>query len=89
MIVSKTPLRVSLFGGGTDYPDYSDRNGGFVLGGTINKYIYISALPLFKHSSEKFRLSYRETEAVNDVSEIRHPIVREYLKKTKFNKKNR
>jgi len=87
MLITKTPLRVSLFGGGTDYPDYCDRSGGLVLGGTIDKYIYISAIPLFAHTVEKIRLSYRETESVKSIEHIQHPIVREYLKKINFDEK--
>lgn len=81
MIFTRTPLRISLFGGGTDYPEFCDRKGGMVLGGTIDKFVYITASKLFQYASENLRLSYRETESVCDVKDIKHPIVREYLKK--------
>ena len=86
MLVSKTPLRVSLFGGGTDYPSFFESNEGKVIGGSIDKYIYTSGLELFKKSKEKFRINYREVESVNNIDEIRHPIVREYLKYNDFKK---
>lgn len=79
MYLTKTPLRVSLFGGGTDYPDYFLKNAGAVIGGTINKFIYTSALPLFPSSAEALRLSYRVTESVQDIIDLEHPIVREWL----------
>jgi D-glycero-alpha-D-manno-heptose-7-phosphate kinase len=79
MILTKTPLRVSLFGGGTDYPSFFKKNEGVILGGTINKHIYTSALPLFPMSKEILRLNYRQTESVHKYSDIQHPIVREWL----------
>ena len=87
MIVTKTPLRISLFGGGTDYPAFCDREGGMVLGGTIDKYVYITASKLFPYSHENIRLSYRDTESVCELDELKHPIVREYLKKVNFSQK--
>tara|TARA_B100002019_G_C21254689_1_gene593136 strand:+ start:793 stop:1782 length:990 start_codon:yes stop_codon:yes gene_type:complete len=86
MLVSKTPLRVSLFGGGTDYPSFFESNEGKVIGGSIDKYIFTSGLELFKKSKEKFRINYREVESVNNIDEIKHPIIREYLKYNDFKK---
>ena len=80
MLISKTPLRVSFLGGGTDYPSYFENNDGGVLGGTIDKYVYTQALPLASFSEQKFRLTYRAVESVNDADEITHPVVRECLK---------
>lgn len=80
MIISRTPFRVSFFGGGTDYPPWYRENGGAVLSTTINKYCYVSCRylpPFFKH---KYLIRYRLTEPVYDVSEIQHPSVRECLK---------
>jgi len=87
MILTKTPLRVSLFGGGTDYPSFFAKNEGMVLGGTINKHIYSSALPLFSMSEELLRLNYRQTESVCQYSDIQHPIVREWLIRNPLNEK--
>src|SRR5260370_743284 len=73
MFVSvRTPLRVSLFGGGTDYPAYFHRSPGAVLGFTIDKYIYISALPLTATVDYRYRLSYSKIENVDSVDDIEH-----------------
>src|SRR5712691_710498 len=81
MIVAvKTPLRVSLFGGGTDYPAYFAREPGAVLGFTIDKYIYLSALPLTSAVDYRFRLSYSRIENTNSVEAIEHPVVRTVLR---------
>lgn len=87
MIISKTPLRVSLFGGGSDYPTYINRNRGVVVGGTIDKYIYITANKLSSIAKENIRLCYRVVEACNELDQISHPIVREYLKLSNFTEK--
>lgn len=79
MIISRTPFRISFFGGGTDYPQWYRNHGGSVLSTTINKYCYISCRylpPFFKH---KYLIRYRNQELVNDLSEIEHPSVRECL----------
>src|SRR5215467_10919838 len=81
MIVAvRTPLRVSLFGGGTDYPAYFDRSPGAVLGFTIDKYIYLCALPLTSAVDYRFRLSYSKVENVDSLEAIEHPVVRTVLK---------
>jgi D-glycero-alpha-D-manno-heptose-7-phosphate kinase len=80
MWISKTPLRASFLGGGTDYPSYFRSHPGAVLGGTIDKYVYIQALPLAPIAEQKFRVTYRTTESVDTVEEIRHPVIREALK---------
>ena len=74
MIVSKTPFRVSLFGGGTDYPGWFRAHGGAVIGFAIDKYCYISIRklpPFFEHKS---RIVYSRIEAVQSVAEIEHPV---------------
>ena len=79
MIISRTPFRISFFGGGTDYPVWYRENGGAVLGTTFDKYCYISGRclpPFFEH---KYRIAYSLIEHVQDISEIRHPAVRETL----------
>ena len=81
MIITRTPYRISLFGGGTDFPEWYIKNSGAVLSFTINKHCYISLRelpPFFKH---KFRISYSKLEEVKDVKEIEHPVVREVFKK--------
>lgn len=79
MFTVRTPLRVSLFGGGTDYPDWFREHPGAVLGFTIDKYIYISALPLSAFVEYRYRLSYSRVEMVQHPSEIQHPVMREIL----------
>ncbi|MFC1982110.1 kinase [Chloroflexota bacterium] len=80
MIISRTPFRISFFGGGTDYPVWYRENGGSVLGTSIDKYCYITCRclpPFFEH---KHRIVYSQTELVRDISEIRHPAVRAILR---------
>jgi len=81
MIISKTPLRISLGGGGTDLPFFYQKHGGFVISAAIQKYVYI----IISHRFEKdFRISYSETEICDSVSKIKHPIVREALRVAKL-----
>lgn len=75
-----TPLRVSFFGGGTDYPDYFMQHGGAVLATAIDKYVYLMVSPLTRFSDHKFRISYSITELCHSVDEIKHPSVRECLR---------
>ncbi len=83
MIISRTPFRVSFFGGGTDYPIWYREHGGAVLATTIDKYCYITCRylpPFFEH---KTRIAYSKIETVKSIDEIEHPAVRgilEYLK---------
>lgn len=80
MIISRTPVRISFFGGGTDYPDYYQRFPGAVLGTTINQYVYVSLNKLSEFFEYKIRVGYSKSELVNDLSEIIHPSVRECLR---------
>lgn len=80
MIISRTPFRISLFGGGTDYREWSRENGGAVVGTTINKYCYISIRhlpPFFEH---RHRIVYSRIELPKTIDEIEHPAVRAILK---------
>ena len=86
MIISRTPFRISFFGGGTDYPVWYRQHGGAVLAATIDKYCYLTCRylpPFFEH---RIRVVYREIETCQTVSEIRHPSVREGLKFLKINR---
>jgi D-glycero-alpha-D-manno-heptose-7-phosphate kinase len=76
MIISRTPFRVSFFGGGSDYPQWYRSHGGAVLATAIDKYCYISCRRLPPFFDYKHRLVYRKQETVNEVSEIEHPAVR-------------
>jgi D-glycero-alpha-D-manno-heptose-7-phosphate kinase len=81
MNISRAPLRISFFGGGTDYPEYFRQESGAVLGTAIDKYSYVTASPfpseLFDYS---VRVSYRKVELVKDVSDIEHAVYRECLR---------
>jgi D-glycero-alpha-D-manno-heptose-7-phosphate kinase len=79
MITSRTPLRISFLGGGTDFPTFFNSNIGYVLGTTINKYVYVNILPLPQFAEERYRFTYRVTESVMDYREILHPVVRAVL----------
>jgi D-glycero-alpha-D-manno-heptose-7-phosphate kinase len=84
MICVKAPLRIGLFGGGTDIPDFFLERGGKAIGFTIESYIYIQAVEAEINQGYKFRISYRKNEEVNSAEDITHPIFREVLKKYKF-----
>jgi D-glycero-alpha-D-manno-heptose-7-phosphate kinase len=80
MIISRTPFRISFFGGGTDYPDWYRKHGGAVLATTIDKYCYITARhlpPFFEH---RICLVYSKIEYCQSIEEIAHPAVREVLR---------
>lgn len=79
MIITKTPLRISFFGGGTDYPVWYEKNGGSVISTTINKYSYISTRYLPQFFEHKHQIIYKVREEVKNVSDIQHPSVRECL----------
>jgi len=79
MIITKTPFRISFFGGGTDYPAWSQDHGGVVLSTSIDKYCYISCRhlpPFFEH---RYRIVYSIVENVQRIEEIKHPAVRGIL----------
>lgn len=81
MIISKTPFRISFFGGGTDYPEYFTRHSGAVLGTAIDKFCYVSATRLYsKLFDYTIRLAYRQVECVPDLDSIQHAPFRECLR---------
>ncbi len=85
MIITRTPFRVSFFGGGTDYPAWFREHSGAVLAATINKYCYITCRrlpPFFEHRS---RIVWSRVELIKEHSEIQHPVVREALAFLKLN----
>ncbi len=79
MIITQTPLRISLFGGGTDFPDYFVREGGCVLSSAIDKYIYVIIKERF---DDRIRIGYTRTEMVESVDQVQHELVRETLRLT-------
>lgn len=86
MVISRTPFRISFFGGGTDYPIWYEENGGAVLSTTINKYCYITTRYLPPFFDYKYRIRYTLREETQSVSEIKHPSVRECLKFLNINR---
>ena len=80
MIISRTPIRISLLGGGTDYPAWFNKNGGLVVGGSINKYSYIQARYLPPFHEFKTRLVYREIETVKSADELNHKAAKAVIK---------
>jgi D-glycero-alpha-D-manno-heptose-7-phosphate kinase len=80
MIISRTPFRISFFGGGTDYPAWYRQHGGAVVAASIDKYCYLTCRylpPFFEH---RFRIVYTKNENCKSIDEICHPAVREILK---------
>jgi D-glycero-alpha-D-manno-heptose-7-phosphate kinase len=76
VIFSRAPLRISLGGGGTDLPSYYEQHGGFLVAGAIDKYVYMFTHTVFQR---RYLMKYTETENVDTVEEIKHPILREAL----------
>lgn len=87
MIIARAPLRISFFGGGTDFPEYFHTEGGAVLAAAIDKYSVVTASPfhsvLFDYS---IKVSYRKNETVASPADIEHPVFRECLRLLKFEK---
>lgn len=79
MLISKTPYRISFFGGGTDLPEWYRENGGSVLSTTIDKYCYLTCRPLLPFFNYKYRFVYSTTEAGNSMEDIEHPAIKGVL----------
>ena len=77
MIITRSPLRISLGGGGTDLPSYYRKHGGFLIAAAIDKYVYIT---VHRRFVDGFLLKYSHLEEVATIDEIKHPIIREALK---------
>ncbi len=86
MIISRTPYRISFFGGGTDFPAWYRQHGGAVLATSIDKYCYLTARflpPFFEH---RIRVVYSKIENCHDIDEVAHPAVREVLRFLRFDR---
>jgi D-glycero-alpha-D-manno-heptose-7-phosphate kinase len=83
MIITKTPLRISFVGGGSDLKSFYKHEPGAVISTTINKYVYVA---INKKFDDKIRMSYSETETVDDINELKHNLARETLKYFKVKK---
>jgi D-glycero-alpha-D-manno-heptose-7-phosphate kinase len=79
MIITQTPLRISFFGGGTDFPEFFLNKGGCVLSSAIDRYIFVILKERF---DDKIRVGYTKTELVDNIDDIQHELVRECLRKT-------
>ena len=86
MIISKTPLRISFFGGGTDFPEYFNANKSRIIGSTIDKYVYSTNNFLRPISDVNIKLFYSKVEMVKDLAEIKHNVVKKLLKKFRLKK---
>lgn len=77
MIITRSPLRITLGGGGTDLPSYYRDHGGFLIAAAIDKYVYITLHETFE---QMFSIKYSKLERVDSVDRIEHPIIREALR---------
>ncbi|MBQ3320623.1 kinase, partial [Candidatus Saccharibacteria bacterium] len=80
MIITKTPFRMSFFGGGTDIEDFFHKHGGAVLSTSIDKYCYVNVRHLPRFFDYSTELSYRKIERINNVEDIEHPAIRNAMK---------
>src|SRR5215467_14357753 len=81
MIISRAPVRISFFGGGTDYPEHFLNEGGSVLATAIDKYSYVTASRFLSHLFDySVRVSYRKVELAKSIDEIEHGVFRECLR---------
>ena len=85
MIITRTPFRITLGGGGTDLPSFYQHYGGFIFAMGIDKYMYVMTNP--PTVDNKIRLHYSQTEIVNHVSELQHELAREALSLNRINEK--
>lgn len=86
MIISRTPYRISFFGGGTDHPSWYKDNESLVISTTINKYSYINLRKFPPYFNYKYRLRYFLTEQTSRINDIKHPVIRETLKLLNYKK---
>ena len=79
MLISKTPFRISFFGGGTDYDTWIKNHGGRVISSTIDKYLYLSLKPRPSFHESKYRIVYSKIDNANSISQINHSVVRKAI----------
>ena len=80
MIITRSPLRISLGGGGTDLPSYYEEHSGFLIAAAIDKYVYITIHQTFV---EELIIKYSKMEHVSKIEDVQHPIIREALQRTR------
>jgi D-glycero-alpha-D-manno-heptose-7-phosphate kinase len=81
LVITRTPYRISLFGGGTDHPGWYKSHGGEVISFAIDKYCYLTTRALPPFFDHKYRIAYSKVEHVKKIDEIKHPAVREVIRK--------
>lgn len=86
MIITRTPFRVSLFGGGTDYPEWFLKNNGYVISSSIKKYCYINIRELPNYFDYNYRIRFFKEQCAKNINQIKHPIVRNTIKLLKIKK---
>jgi D-glycero-alpha-D-manno-heptose-7-phosphate kinase len=79
IIITRTPFRLSYFGGGTDFPDYFNEHGGLIIGAAVNKFLYVTINSLQRFYEKRIRLSYSKLELVDHLDELQHNIVKAVL----------
>lgn len=79
MIITRTPLRVSFLGGGSDYPSFFTQEPGAVLGAAVNLYVFVALIQQTALVDKQYKLTYRDSEAVDRPEDLRHPVVRAVL----------
>jgi D-glycero-alpha-D-manno-heptose-7-phosphate kinase len=85
MYISKSPMRITFIGGGTDYESFFGKHQGFSIFATIDKFVYVSTIEQPSFVEDLYKFTYRKTESVGNINEIEHPVVREVLKEFKWN----
>ncbi len=80
MVISRTPFRISFFGGGTDYREFFEKHGGSVLSTAFNKFCYVTVRDFPPFFDFKNQLTYSKIERFNAPDEVSHPVVREFMK---------
>ena len=85
MVITKTPFRISFFGGGTDFKEFYRENGGSVISTTIDKYCYVSVRALPKYFDYDNQIIYSKIECTNSIDAIEHPAVRETMRLMELN----
>ena len=85
MIMTRTPLRVSFVGGGSDYPGFFGNQEGYVLGATVNLFVYTAVIAHSSLAEHKYKVTYRINESVDSISDIQHPLIRGALQELKWN----
>jgi D-glycero-alpha-D-manno-heptose-7-phosphate kinase len=87
VIITRTPMRISYVGGGSDFQEHFEKDFGSVIGSTINQYIYVFCNDLSEVASESIRFTYRQTESVNEISKLAHPVLRAVLEEFRWDKR--